>query len=178
MLVVKFLHWQDVGQDVVASVKVAVVVIQIVMDVKVVVEPAVTAVPAVKVVVKDVKVAAINVQVHAQGVPTVQQFVKAGIEVAVENVMVRVVQIVHIAMVIVDIVAQVSVRPAVKVHAEEIVTNLVLETVKANAQMTVQAVQAIVRANAKVVEVVAKKIVQALVKEAAHHVEDNVSAAV
>ena len=44
--------------------------------------------------------------------------------------------------------------------------------------MTVQAVQAIVRANAKVVEVVAKKIVQALVKEAAHHVEDNVSAVV
>ena len=92
--------------------------------------------------------------------------------------MVHVVQIVPIAMAIVDIVAQVSARPAVKVHAEEIVKKLVLETVKANAQMTVQAVQVIVRANAKVVEVVAKKIVQALVKEAAHHVEDNVSAVV
>ena len=71
-----------------------------------------------------------------------------------------------------------SVRPAVKVHAEEIVKKLVLETVKANAQMTVQAVQVIVRANAKVAEVVAKKIVQALVKEAAQHVVENVSAAV
>lgn len=44
--------------------------------------------------------------------------------------------------------------------------------------MTVQPVQAIVRANAKVVEVVAKMIVQALVKEAAQHVVENVSAAV
>lgn len=160
------------------AVKVAAAVIQIVMVVKVVVEPAVTAVPAVKVVVKDVKVAAINVQVHAQGVPTVQQFVKAGIEVAVKNVMVRVVQIVPIVMVIVGIVAQVSVRPAVKVHAKEIVKLIVLETAKANAQIPVQPVQAIVRANAKVVEVVAKKIVQALVKEAAQHVVENVSAAV
>lgn len=71
-----------------------------------------------------------------------------------------------------------SVRPAVKVRAKEIVKLVVLETVKANAQMTVQAVQVIVRANAKVAEVVAKKIVQALVKEAAQHVVENVSAAV
>lgn len=161
-----------------ASVKVAVVVIQIVMDVKVVVEPAVTAVPAVKVVVKDVKVAAINVQVHAQGVPTVQQFVKAGIEVAVEDVMVHVVQLVPIAMAIVDIVAQVSVRPAVKVHAEEIVKLIVLETAKANAQIPVQPVQVIVRANAKVAEVVAKMIVQEHVQVVAQHVVENVSAAV
>lgn len=66
--------------------------------VQVVVEPAITTVPAVQVVVKDVKAAAMDVQVHAQGAPTVQQFVKVDIEVAVENVMVRVVQIVPIAV--------------------------------------------------------------------------------
>ena len=81
-------------------------------------------------------------------------------------------------MVIVDIVAQVSVRPAVKVHAEEIVKLVVLETARVNVQMTVQAVQAIVRANAKVVEVDAKQIVQEHVQVVAHHVEDNVSAVV
>lgn len=47
------------------AVKVAAAVIQVVMDVKVVVEPAVTTVPAVQVVVKDVKVVVITVQVHA-----------------------------------------------------------------------------------------------------------------
>lgn len=172
-------YWQNVHVKPLAKVVVIVVVLVIAkVIVTIVVETAIITVPAVQVVVKVVKAAAMDVQVHAQGVPTVQQFVKVGIEVAVKNVMVHVVQLVPIVMVIVGIVAQVSVRPAVKVRAKEIVKLIVLETAKANAQIPVQPVQAIVRANAKVAEVVAKKIVLEHVQVVAPLVVESASAVV